>query len=599
MLQTQALQIMKRGDSVFLTGPAGSGKTFVLNRFIEDLKRRKKQVAITASTGIAATHIGGTTIHSWSGLGIRDQLNAHDRTWLSGNDRLSKRYNATDVLIIDEVSMLHGQRLDMVNEACKLLRRSDAPFGGLQVILTGDLFQLPPVNRGGGADDFAHTSAAWQELSPKICYLTEQHRQQGDALLDLLSAMRDNAVEEHHQTVLADRIGRELPTEGTLTRLYAHNVDVEAINDQHINALGGESHTYSMATSGRAKNIEQLQKSVLAPELLELKMGAEVMFVANNFAQGFVNGSRGRVVDFIDDTPIVRLQTGKRKIAVEPHSWMLNEDGRELARVTQLPLRLAWAITIHKSQGMSLDSALVDLGRSFTYGMGYVALSRVRSLDGLYLSGINRIALQLHPDIYAFDADLRVASKLLADEVGDVVEAIEEATEQEETAEPTIDGDLHESLRQWRLAEARERGVAAFVIAHNKTLDELATRKPQTEQALLGTKGIGKKFVEQYGEDVLTLIKQYSPPVIEELESTLPSEAEDTAEYPRHLKVWDPEEDAQLISLFQSRISLAEAASTLGRRPTAVWGRLIRIQTEQGGVTLDDLWQKLSGTKSE
>ena len=194
MLQAQALQVMKRGDSVFLTGPAGSGKTYVLNQLIQDLKRRKRQVAVTASTGIAATHIGGTTIHSWSGLGIRDQLNAHDRTWLAGNDRLSKRYNSTDVLIIDEVSMLHGARLDMVNEACKLLRKSDEPFGGLQVILTGDLFQLPPVNRGGGPDDFAHTSAAWQELAPNICYLTEQPRQQGDALLDLLSAMRDNAI---------------------------------------------------------------------------------------------------------------------------------------------------------------------------------------------------------------------------------------------------------------------------------------------------------------------------------------------------------------------------------------------------------------------
>lgn len=507
MKQTQALHVMMRGDSVFLTGPAGSGKTFVLNQFIDRLKRQKKQVAVTASTGIAATHIGGTTIHSWSGLGIRDSLSAHDKQWLAGNDRLSKRYNSTDVLIIDEVSMLHGRRLDMISEACKLLRRNDEPFGGLQVILTGDLFQLPPVNREGGPDDFAHTSAAWQELDPKICYLTEQHRQQGDELLDILSAMRDGTLNGDHHTILTERIGLQPPAEPALTQLYAHNVDVEGINDQHIQALPGESRTFHMITSGRAKYVEQLQKSVLAPESLVLKKGAEVMFVSNNFAQGFVNGSRGRVVDFQNSTPIVELQSGKRTVAVEPHSWTMAEDGRERARVTQLPLRLAWAITIHKSQGMSLDGALIDLARSFTYGMGYVALSRVRSLQGLYLSGINRVALQLHPDIFAFDAQLRAASDRLAEEIGEV--AVQEIVEQSDSPSPA-DEALFEALRTWRLDRAKKRQVSAYVIAHNSTLEALAARKPVTEQQLLAVKGIGKKFVESYGPEILDLIRNLS-----------------------------------------------------------------------------------------
>jgi len=502
MRQAQALQVMAQGNSVFLTGPAGSGKTYVLGQFIKYLKKQKKQVAVTASTGIAATHIGGTTIHSWSGLGIRDSLTEHDKTWLKGNDRLNKRYNSTDVLIIDEVSMLHGARLDMINEACKLLRRSKAPFGGLQVILTGDLFQLPPVNREGGTDNFVHHSAAWQELNPAICYLSEQHRQRNDELLGILEAMRGNMITGVHQSVLAKRIGLKSPPDhAALTRLYAHNVDVEAINDRHLKAIAQEPYVYEMATSGRAKSIEQLRKGVLVSEVLELKKGAEVMFVANNFGQGFVNGSRGRVIGFKDNKPIVELVSGKRKIAVEPHNWTLTEDGRERARVTQLPLRLAWAITIHKSQGMSLDSALIDLSQSFTYGMGYVALSRVRSLDGVYLSGLNRLALQLHPDIFAFDVQMRAKSDELATETDDFSE------EEETEANLSDNGDLFKALREWRTEQAETRKVPAFMIAHNRTLEAIISRQPENEHQLLAVKGIGQKFVETYGSEIIALVK--------------------------------------------------------------------------------------------
>jgi ATP-dependent exoDNAse (exonuclease V) alpha subunit len=185
---------MLEGHSVFLTGAPGAGKTYVLNEFVRRATRAGKNVAVTASTGIAATHIGGTTIHSWSGLGIKDFLTEYDLERLSSTDRLVKRYNAADVLVIDEVSMLHGNRLNMVNQVAKRLRKSDKPFGGLQVILVGDLFQLPPVSRGSSEADFVHLSEAWEELSPKICYLTEQHRQIGDELLDLLEAMRRGEV---------------------------------------------------------------------------------------------------------------------------------------------------------------------------------------------------------------------------------------------------------------------------------------------------------------------------------------------------------------------------------------------------------------------
>ena len=503
MRQLQALHIMLSGMSVFLTGAPGAGKTYVLNEFIRRSRHLGKSVAVTASTGIAATHIGGTTIHSWSGLGIRDVLTPLDKEILYTHANLRKRYLGTDILVIDEVSMLHGKRLDMVNELAKHLREDERPFGGMQVVLVGDLFQLPPVDRTNGPADFVHTSVAWAELDPQICYLTEQHRQAGDRLLDVLEAMRRGEVEDWHTEALMERLGKRPDADAAVTRLYAHNIDVDSINRRHLAALGGDGHLFYMQTKGRAAKVEQLTKSVLAPEQLELKVGAEVMFVANDFPNGYVNGSRGKVVGFKNGSPLVELAGTGREIVVEPHSWALEEDGKRNAEVAQLPLRLAWAITIHKSQGMSLDAAEIDLSKSFTPGMGYVALSRVRSLDGVYLNGINRMAMQLHPAIYEFDALARAASDLLAERTGD---AEEEAPEPPPVVK-VADAALLAALKTWRLERARSDNVPAYIVAHDALLEALATDIPQTEQQLLAIPGIGMKKIEQYGKELLGILR--------------------------------------------------------------------------------------------
>jgi ATP-dependent DNA helicase PIF1 len=500
MKQSQALTVMLDGCSVFLTGPPGAGKTYILNEFIRRARNKAKTVAVTASTGIAATHIGGMTIHSWSGLGVKEFIDSRTRQQLLGNSKLSKRYNSTDILVIDEVSMLHGRRLDMVNEACKLLRKSERPFGGLQVIMVGDLFQLPPVNRGGEAPDFVHLSMAWQELNPQICYLSEQHRIQSDGLLDMLEAMRRGELETHHEELLQARIGTK-PSDGrAVTRLYAHNVDIDTVNQQHLAALAQEVYEYEMETRGGAVKVEQLQRSVLAPELLELKVGAEVMFVANNPTAGFVNGTRGQVAEFHDGKPLVRLHSSNRRIKVEPHSWKLEEDGKVRAEVVQLPLRLAWAITIHKSQGMSLDAAEIDLSKSFTPGMGYVALSRVRSLDGLYLSGINAMAMRLNPAIYELDRTL----KSLSAELALVTVEAEAETEGEQPASQ-VDDALLTKLKQWRTERSKAESMPAYIIAHDSLLETIATRKPQTEGQLLAINGMGPAKLAKYGPEILKI----------------------------------------------------------------------------------------------
>lgn len=497
---------MLSGASVFLTGAPGAGKTYVLNEFIRRAERRGKRLAVTASTGIAATHIGGATIHSWSGLGIRDALTQFDKDVLTTNANLRNRYVNTDILVIDEVSMLHGKRLDMLNELCKLIRESDAPFGGLQVILVGDLFQLPPVSRGNEPEDFVHLSAAWAELDPEICYITEQHRQTNDRLLDVLEAMRRGQVEEWHIDALQERLGTKPAEEMIVTRLYSHNLDVDSINNRYLRALDTPSRVFPMDTHGNSTKVDQLVRSVLAPEQLELKIGAEVMFVANDFGSGFVNGSRGRVVDFQGSMPVVELLQNGKRIVVEPYSWALTEDGKKRAEVSQLPLRLAWAITIHKSQGMSLDAAEIDLSRSFTPGMGYVALSRVRSLDGVYLTGMNAMAMKLHPAIFEFDELARARSDLLAERTEDIADDVEQ---QASNIEPMTHADprLLEKLKMWRMRRAMADGVPAYIIAHDTLLEALASHPPQTERQLLAMPGIGPRKLEMYGSELLEMLK--------------------------------------------------------------------------------------------
>ena len=505
------MTVMMSKGSVFLTGAPGSGKSYILSRFVGDAATKGRKVAVTASTGIAATHIGGTTIHSWSGIGIREKLESKDIEAISRDKQLVARYRNTHTLVIDEISMLPGWFLDLLNTLAKVLREDSRPFGGIQVVLVGDMFQLPPVTRGSTTEQFAHHSAAWRELDPLVCYLDEQHRQRNDGLLEILEAMRTGELNQDHIARLESRLHCQ-PSDGDkITRLYSHNVDVDAINQRRLATIEGHTEQYEMRSTGAVSAVEQLSKRVLAPRLLELKVGAEVMFVANDPSRAFVNGSRGRVIRFDEGRPVVALSGTGRTIAVAPYAWQNIENEKVRAEVIQLPLRLAWAITIHKSQGMSIDAAMVDLSRCFTPGMGYVALSRLRGLEGLYITGMNAMALRLHDEIFDLDEKLRSASDALAKVTPDY----------DNTNTPTAEtgtvpqnnrshGDLLDALKAWRRSRAESEGVPVYVIAHNSQLEEIATIVPLDEMALLAIKGIGKTRLASYGEDILSLTRSYT-----------------------------------------------------------------------------------------
>ena len=408
MKQEQALNILKMGQNVFLTGRAGAGKTFVLNKYIEYLKKNRVPVAITASTGIAATHLGGTTIHSWSGIGIKDKITKQDIDKLLKKSYLKKHYLETSVLIIDEISMLHAHQLDLINQLCQIFRQDLRPFGGMQIVLAGDFFQLPPVAKQGEEARFVIESNIWQSMSLRICYLDEQFRQDDVHFINILNEIRSGQVSAVSRNLLSQRIDQNFDSDIKPTKLYTHNMDVDRINLTELAKIKSESRQYEMTHRGRKNIVEILKKSCLAPENLILKIGAKVMFVKNNFDLGIVNGTLGEVIGFDEftDQPQVKIKTGKI-ISVEVDNWMIEESGKIIAEIQQFPLRLAWAITVHKSQGMSLDLAEIDLLKSFTPGMGYVALSRIRSLAGLRLKGFNSMALEVDSQILTFDKNLQ------------------------------------------------------------------------------------------------------------------------------------------------------------------------------------------------
>lgn len=520
MTQQTAFNILKTGTNVFLTGEPGSGKTYLINKYIKYLRSHGINVAITASTGIAATHISGTTIHSWAGIGIHKSMTNRELQHLVNNERLSKKIRGTQVLFIDEISMLESSRLDLVERVCRTLRGRREPFGGLQVVLVGDFFQLPPIHRTGEEPPgFAFTATAWTDSLFAVCYLTEQHRQSDPALSSVLAGIRGGVLEEHAIAHLTSRKVANYDSATTMTKLYSHNTDVDQMNAEKLAQLPGESRTFTMDTKGAKAKIEQLIRGCLSPDHLELKIGAAVICTRNNPELGFVNGTLGTVVDFDSDEgyPIIKTQTG-RTIVVPPAEWNMEEGEKVTAVITQIPLRLAWAITVHKSQGMSLDAAVMDLSRAFTYGQGYVALSRVRTLDGLFLLGWNQRALMIDPEIQAQDSVLREQSV---------------ATELAWQSKPEAD--------QKKKLDDFIRLSGGKVKSHTQKQSE--------------SKKDGMPSSQSYGER-LERIRQ---------------------RYPKTYTPWTEEEDLNLKEMYDRETSVKKLADKFSRQPGAIRSRLKKI----------------------
>lgn len=413
--QQEAYDLIMKGNNLFITGLAGTGKSVIIKYFVEK-NYLFKNIGVTSTTGVSALVIGGNTLYSFLGIGLGTESEDILIKRIYNSKKIRNRWEKLDILIIDEISMLSPQLFDKLESIARkirskniLLDQLENPFGGIQLILTGDFLQLPVVNN----DNFCFESKSWSKCIDNIVYLTEIVRQNDITFQNILNEIRLGKVSEKTKKILNQRIKIPLINNDGIkpTKIFTTNIAVDQLNNQELYKLDGDIFEYDMTfdffdinLTSLEKNrlIEKYSKNTIAPSTLQLCKGAQVMLVFNlDVENGLVNGSRGVVVDFCEDSPIVKFINGS-ELLIENNSWDIKEADQLIMRINQLPLKLAWAFTIHKSQAITLDYAEIDLGNMFTYGQAYVALSRVKNINGLSLININYDKIQSHPKAIDF-----------------------------------------------------------------------------------------------------------------------------------------------------------------------------------------------------
>ena len=383
--QQYAFDLYLSGKNVFLTGPGGTGKS----KWIQSVYAHcKKRIHVCAMTGCAALLLdcNAKTVHSWAGIGLGNPDKALT------NKFTRERWRNTDVLIIDEISMMSDELFDMLNTLGKTIRKSTKPFGGIQLLFCGDFYQLPPVDA-----KFCFEHKEWSSVFPETVQLSILFRQKEASYQSILHEIRRGSLSKENHQLLKDRM---IPGEGC-TRLVPTRAKADAINSKEYGELNTSEHIYTMkttTTSTTTFDIDYLKKNVRCDQEIKLKVGTKVMCIVNT--EELCNGSQGVVVSF-QEYPVIRFKQGD--ILMKPHCWTSDQSS-----ILQLPLIYAWAITIHKAQGATLQEAEIDLGNDiFECGQTYVALSRVVDLSGLYLTGFNIHKIKLHPKVVEFYKSLK------------------------------------------------------------------------------------------------------------------------------------------------------------------------------------------------
>ncbi|KAM9091273.1 ATP-dependent DNA helicase PIF1 [Megaptera novaeangliae] len=431
--QAAVLRVVLKGQSIFFTGSAGTGKSYLLKRILGSLP--PTGTVATASTGVAACHIGGTTLHAFAGIGSGHAPLAQCVA-LAQRPGVRQGWLNCQRLVIDEISMVEADLFDKLEAVARAVRQQNKPFGGIQLIICGDFLQLPPVTKGSQPPQFCFQAKSWRRCVPVTLELTEVWRQTDETFISLLQAVRlgrcSDEVTRQLRATAAHRVGRD----GIVaTRLCTHQDDVALTNERQLQKLPGEVHSFE-AMDSDPEQARTLDAQCPVSQLLQLKLGAQVMLVKNlAVSRGLVNGARGVVVGFEAEgrgLPQVRFLCGVTEV-IRADRWMVQATGGRLLSRQQLPLQLAWAISIHKSQGMSLDCVEISLGRVFASGQAYVALSRARSLQGLCVLDFDPMVVRCDPRVLSFYATLRQDRGLSLESPDD-----DEAASDQENVDPNL-----------------------------------------------------------------------------------------------------------------------------------------------------------------
>jgi ATP-dependent DNA helicase PIF1 len=412
--QQEFIRLAYTGRNVFLTGAGGTGKSYIIQHLVDKYKAINKNYALTSMTGCAALLLGrAKTLHSWAGVGLGRESVAKLIEAINGSTKSKRRWMSTEVLIVDEVSMMDADLFEKLDAIGQAVRKNTRPFGGIQLIFVGDFFQLPPVDKGTAK--FIFESELWSKIGFKVVELTQVIRQKDPVFHKILNEARLGILSNDSLNILKSRMNlswRGLEIKPTI--LFPKKDIVANVNVHGLAKLPGPEYTYKVQTicSKRGDDLsfatQRALRNASYDDVVVLKVGAQVMLLVNrNDGTELVNGSRGVVTGFTPNSlPLVKFHSMAQPIVIEKHTWEI--EGESMSQ-TQLPLKLAYALTVHKSQGATLDSALIDIGPDiFEYGQAYVALSRVKSLECLYVNSVCAAAFKAHPKVKKFYDELEL-----------------------------------------------------------------------------------------------------------------------------------------------------------------------------------------------
>lgn len=403
VLQQNAYDNILNKKNVFITGSGGVGKSYLIKAVFQKLSKTKK-IAMTSMTGVSANLIGGQTIHSYLGIGLGKQSFDLLYKKISASKFLLRKWVSIEILILDEISMLTLELFEKLEKLARHLRNSQLPFGGMQLIFSGDFLQISPIE----TNNFCFESTLWNKCINETIYLKEIIRQKDQLFISILNKIRIGCIDDEVKEVIKSREVKYLSETGLIpTMLYSTNVKVDNTNKRYYDKLEEKEYNYEIKYAWKQNVYDRLRYENLVKfhTKLELKIGCQVMFLINK--DNLFNGSRGVIKEFIGGYPVVLFADNTKRI-ITYETLSIEENDIEIMSYSQLPLRLSWAITCSKSVGMSCDLLRVDFKNIFAYGMAYVALSRVRKLENLYIRNLDFNLIYTNPKAKKFYEDLSI-----------------------------------------------------------------------------------------------------------------------------------------------------------------------------------------------